>query len=71
VIDIEVGRTARKPNKKQLLTPAMKQERLTWANKLDHGQLMTGRRWLSVMNHIFVVVKGDREVLSDEAVMNL
>jgi hypothetical protein len=30
---LEVGRKARKPIKKQLLTPAMKQKQLAWANK--------------------------------------
>jgi hypothetical protein len=29
----EVGRKVRKPIEKQLLTPAMKQKRLAWANK--------------------------------------
>jgi arginine repressor len=31
---LEVGLKARKPIKKELLTPAMKQKRLAWANKV-------------------------------------
>jgi hypothetical protein len=73
---LEVWRKAREPIKKKLLTPAVKQKWLAWANKTRswqistyHGQLVSGRSWLSVMNHIFLF-KVTEQVFSDEAVMN-
>jgi hypothetical protein len=40
-----VGRKARKPTKKQLLAPAMKQKRLAWASKYS---LWTTDDWKNV-----------------------
>jgi hypothetical protein len=66
---LEVGQKARKPIKKQLLTP-MKQKRLAWASKYTSWATDDWKKVAYGDNHIFLF-QVIEQVLSDKAVMNL
>jgi hypothetical protein len=51
---LEVGRKARRSNKKQLLTPTMKQKRLAWANKYRSWTTDDSKVSFSNESHLFV-----------------
>jgi hypothetical protein len=64
----EVGLKARRPFKKQLLTPAMKQKQLAWANKY---RLWTTDDWkVAFSNESHFFVQGYTAVLSGKVVTN-